>query len=120
MVDINGLTRCHFLASSTTNPESKLQKLFSYHLPSLKDHKGYLNKLKKNKLIGNLSSINYVTEENVDEALAIANGQNINCEPSAIAGLALLLQMRNYVNPKSKILIVSTGSTIYKPALPTN
>ena len=66
-----------------------------------------------NARIGPHSGILDVEEEFVEEALEIARSQNIKCEPSGIAGLALLLQIRNDVPADDKILIVNTGLTDY-------
>jgi threonine synthase len=49
----------------------------------------------------------------MEEALDIARRHAIRCEPSGIAGLALLLQMRDELPRDEKMLIVNTGSTIY-------
>lgn len=52
-------------------------------------------------------------ERFLDEAMKLATEQQITVEPSGIAGLALLLQMRDHVPPDANILIVSTGKTKY-------
>lgn len=41
----------------------------------------------------------------------IALSQGINCEPSGIAGLALMLQMEEKLPKDKKMLIVNTGKT---------
>jgi threonine synthase len=41
----------------------------------------------------------------------LAESQGINCEPSGIAGLALMMQMRNSLPKNKKYLIVNTGKT---------
>ena len=90
-----------------------MDKLFSYYLPSLDDYQFYINSLIQNERIGNLSGILDVDENFVEEALEIARKQSVRCEPSGVAGLALLLQMRDEVPKDEKILIINTGSTIY-------
>jgi threonine dehydratase len=67
----------------------------------------------ENGRIGPGSGILDVEDEFIEEALALASQQNITCEPSGIAGLALLLQTQNDVPKDSKILIVNTGKTKY-------
>ena len=49
----------------------------------------------------------------IEDALDIARKHSIRCEPSGIAGLALLLQMKDELPADEKILIINTGSTIY-------
>lgn len=106
-------SQCHFIGATTHDEKSRMDKLFSYYLPSLNDYQFYINSLIQNSRIGNLSSILDVGEEFVEEALEIAKRQSINCEPSGIAGLALLLQMKEEIPDDEKILIVNTGRTIY-------
>lgn len=57
------------------------------------------------------SNVHIVKEEHIDEAMEIASAQGINCEPSGIAGLALLLQMKDRIQRDKKILIINTGKT---------
>lgn len=45
--------------------------------------------------------------------MEIATGQGINCEPSGIAGLALMLQMKYKLPKDKKMLVVNTGKTKY-------
>jgi len=52
-------------------------------------------------------------EKYLDEARSIAKLQHINCEPSGIAGLALLLQMKKTIPKHKNILIVNTGKLKY-------
>lgn len=105
--------QCHFIGATTRDENSRMDKLFSYYLPSLNDYQFYINSLIQNNRIGNLSSILDVGEEFIEEAMEIAKSQSINCEPSGIAGLALLLQMKEEIPTDEKILIVNTGRTIY-------
>jgi hypothetical protein len=107
------ISKCNFLGATSHHSNTSLDKLFSYYLPSLKDYNDYLHSMMENARIGPHSGILDVEEEFVDEALAIARSQNIKCEPSGIAGLALLLQIRNDIPRDEKILIVNTGFTDY-------
>jgi hypothetical protein len=111
--NINVISACNFYGSTTRNSNSRLDKLFSYHLPSLKDYYDYINSLISNQRIGQNSAILELEEEFIEEALALAAGQGIACEPSGIAGLALLLQNRQDIAADDKILIVNTGKTDY-------
>ncbi len=111
--DITTVSRCSFIGATTHSPSTRLDKLFSYYLPSLKDYNDYLASLIANNRIGHASGILDVEEEYIEEALNIAQSQHIKCEPSGIAGLALLLQNKNDTPPDAKILIVNTGRTDY-------
>lgn len=111
--DIQKISRCYFMGATTRDANSRMDKLFSYYLPSLDDYQFYINSLIQNQRIGNLSGILDVDENFVSEALEIAKKHNIRCEPSGIAGLALLLQMRDELPGDEKMLIINTGSTIY-------
>ncbi len=112
--DINAISGCNFYGATTRNSNSRLDKLFSYHLPSLKDYYDYINSLISNQRVGQNSAILELEEEFIEEAIALATAQRITCEPSGIAGLALLLQNRNDIAADDKILIVNTGKTNYE------
>jgi len=116
--DINVISRCNFFGATTHSANTRLDKLFSYHLPSLKDYNDYLASLIGNNRIGNSSAILDVEEEFLEEALRLAREQNITCEPSGIAGLALLLQNKSDIPKNDKILIVNTGCTNYAAGHP--
>jgi threonine synthase len=101
------------MGATTRDANSRMDKLFSYYLPSLDDYQFYINSLIQNQRIGNLSGILDIDENFIEEALDIARKHAIRCEPSGIAGLALLLQMRDELPADDKMLIINTGSTIY-------
>lgn len=111
--DIKKISQCNFMGATTRDANSRLDKLFSYYLPSLDDYQFYTNSLIQNGRIGNLSGILDVDENFVEEALELVKKHAIRTEPSGIAGLALLLQMRDEVPKDEKILIINTGSTVY-------
>lgn len=111
--DIQKISHCNFMGATTHDSNSRMDKLFSYYLPSLDDYQFYINSLIQNERIGNLSGILEVDETFVEEALEIARKHSIRSEPSGIAGLALLLQMRDELPKDEKMLIINTGSTIY-------
>ena len=92
--NIDRLTKCHFLGATTNRADSKLTKLFAYHRPLLENYRSLVKTLRSQEIIGSKSSIEVVREQYVDEAVDIAAKLDINCEPSGIAGLALLLQMK--------------------------
>lgn len=45
--------------------------------------------------------------------MRIASQNQIDCEPSGIAGLALMLQLKDKLPKNKKMLIVNTGKTKY-------
>lgn len=114
--DIKTIKQCSFIGATTKSPNSKLDKLFSYFLPSMDNHKLFIKNLKQFDCIGQLSNIHVVDERHVDMAMEMAAAAHVNCEPSGIAGLALLLQMKNKIPSDSRILIVNTGRTRYYPS----
>ena len=58
-----------------------------------------------------MSQVYNLEEKYLDEAIKIASEQKINSEPSGIAGLGLLLQIKDKIPKDKKILIVNTGKT---------
>jgi threonine synthase len=106
------------MGATTKDKDSKLEKLFSYFLPSFPKIKRYIDELRKDKIVGDKTAIHTVNEKYVDEAMKLASDQQIRCEPSGIAGLALLLQLKKTIPKDSKILIVNTGKTNYNPMVP--
>jgi hypothetical protein len=111
--DIQKISQCNFMGATTRDANSRMDKLFSYYLPSLDDYQFYINSLIQNNRIGHLSGILDVDENFIEEALDIIRNHKVRCEPSGIAGLALLLQMKDELPRDEKMLIVNTGSTIY-------
>lgn len=105
------IRRCNFLGATTNDPKSKLEKLYSPHLPFVHYDEQWIRLYRSSGICGPASGVKAVQEEFVDEALALAERQGICCEPSGIAGLALLLQMRHEVPKDERILIVNTGKT---------
>ncbi|MEM9821130.1 MAG: hypothetical protein AAF985_08665, partial [Bacteroidota bacterium] len=60
-------------------------------------------------LCGDWSRVEDVEETYVEAAMKIAQGQKIKGEASGIAGLALLLQLKEQIPAHKKILIINTG-----------
>ncbi len=101
------------LGATTTNQKSRADKLYAPFLPFANYSKQWIKFYQYTGLTGRLSSVYNLKEPFLDKAIKIAESQGINCEPSGIAGLALLLQMRNRIQKNAKILIVNTGKTKY-------
>jgi len=109
--DIEKLKRCNFIGSTVNNPRSKADKLYSPHLPFVHFDEQWIRVFRNQGCCGELSEVRILEEKFLDEAIKIAKDNNIDCEPSGIAGLGMLLQMRNVVPKDTKIVIVSTGRT---------
>lgn len=107
------LRRCNFFGVTTNNPKSKADKLYSPHLPFVHYDEQWIRLYRYAGFCGSESNVYLLKEQYLDKAIKIAEAQKINCEPSGIAGLALLLQMKNKIPKNKKILIVSTGKTKY-------
>jgi len=109
--DVKKLRNCNFLGATTNNPRSKADKLYSPHLPFVHYDEQWIKFYRCAGFCGPQSSVNLIKEEFLGRAMDIAKSQGVNCEPSGIAGLALMLQMKNKLPKNKKMLIVSTGKT---------
>ncbi|MBU0662202.1 hypothetical protein KKH30_03425, partial [Candidatus Micrarchaeota archaeon] len=111
--DAKTLRRCNFLGATTNNPESKADKLYAPHLPFMHYDEQWIRYYKRAGFCGMKSDVHTIREGFIDRAMKIVEGQGIECEPSGIAGLALMLQMKNKLPKNKKMLIVNTGKTKY-------
>lgn len=109
--DVKILRNCNFMGTTTKNPKSKADKLYAHHLPLPRIDEDWLKFYIKSGFCGSKTGIYIIKERYLDEAMKIAGSQGINCEPSGIAGLALMLQMKNKLPRNKKMLIVNTGKT---------
>lgn len=111
---VEKLKSCHFIAASTKNKDTQLDKLYSSFLPTFNEYENFISELKSYTCVGKQTNIYNVEEHFVNKAMKLAINQQITFEPSGLAGLALLLQMQDELPKNNKILIVNTGKT--KPA----
>lgn len=107
------LRKCNFFGATTNNPKSKADKLYSPHLPFVHYDEQWIRLYRYAGFCGPESNVYLIKEQYLDKAMKIAEMNNVNCEPSGIAGLALLFQMKNKIHKNKKILIVNTGKTKY-------
>lgn len=115
--DVSVLKHCNFMGATTNKHDSKADKLYSPHLPFAHYDEQAMRFYRQAGFCGPKSNVYLMQERYLDKALALAEKLNIRCEPSGIAGLALLLQFENEVPKDKKILIVNTGKTrMPKPA----
>lgn len=105
------LRRCNFIGATTNNPRSMADKLYSPHLPFIHYDEQWIQFYKHAGYCGSESDVYLVKENFLDKAMKIAESQGINCEPSGIAGLAMMLQMKGRIKRSRKMLIVNTGKT---------
>ncbi|KKQ80718.1 MAG: hypothetical protein UT02_C0003G0017 [Parcubacteria group bacterium GW2011_GWC2_38_7] len=110
-VSAKEIGRCNFLGATTNNPNTKADKLYSPHLPFVHFDTHWIKLAIQKGYIGPTSSVYTVQEKYFDEALKIAIENKVECEPSGIAGLALMLQMKDKLPKSKKMLIVNTGKT---------
>jgi len=110
---ISILKKCNFIGATSNNPETKATKLYSPHLPFSHFGEQWIRIYKFSGFCGPESNVYTVKEKYLDEAMKIAKSQKIECEESGIAGLALMLQMKNKLPRNKKMLIVNTGKVKY-------
>lgn len=108
---IEVLRKCNFIGVTTNNPKSKADRLYSPHLPFVHYDEQWIRSYKSAGFCGGETDVYLLKEQYLDEAIKIAEAQGIACEPSGIAGLGMLLQMRRKIPKDKKILIVNTGKT---------
>ncbi len=100
---------CHFIGATTQNPNTTADKLYSPHLPFVHLDAQWIKLAKQKAFIGSESGVRYLQEPFLREAMEIAKSNDVTCEPSGIAGLAMLLQMKEDVDTTKKMLVVNTG-----------
>ncbi len=107
----DALKHCNFIGATVNDPRSKADKLYAPHRPFLIFEEQWIRCYRLSGFCGPDSNVYVVREKFIDEAMELASQQGISAEPSGIAGLALLLQMRDQIPKHKKILIVNTGNT---------
>jgi len=112
-VGVDEIKGCNFLGATTNNPNTKADKLYSPHLPFVHFDNHWIKLVIQKGYIGAESNVYNVQEQYIEKAMKIAKNNKVNCEPSGIAGLALVLQMEDVLPKDKKILIINTGRTRY-------
>ncbi len=110
------LQNCNFIGATTNNPKSKAEKLYSPHLPFVHYDEQWIKLYKYAGYCGQESNVHIVKESFLNKAISFAKKAKMACEPSGIAGLAMLFQMQKKIPKDAKILIVNTGRTKYELA----
>ena len=112
-VDKKILASCNFIGATSNNPKTTADKLYSPHLPFVHFDINWIKLAISKGYIGKGSNVYNVQERYLQKAMDIAEQNGLECEESGIAGLALVLQMKNKIQRDKKILIVNTGKTKY-------
>ncbi len=95
---------CHIFGATTSNPQSRATKLYAPFRPFFE------------ATINGTSAVCEIKEELLKEAEELIRKNGSEAEPSAAAGLALLIELRNTLPSDRKIIFVNTGKTIVRPA----
>lgn len=107
------IRKCNFLGATTNNPKTKADKLYSPHLPFVHFDTSWIKLAISKGYIGSDSNVHSVRERYFDIAMDLAARNGVTCEPSGIAGLALMLQLKGSLPKNKKMLILNTGKTKY-------
>jgi hypothetical protein len=110
--DVETLRRCNFFGATSQYRQSRADKLYAPHLPFVHYDEQWIRLYRHAGYCGSASNVFPVEERYLDQAMEVAEDQNVRCEHSGIAGLALLLQMKNQLPKDRKILIVNTGKSV--------
>jgi len=111
--NVKKLKNCNFFGATTNQKNSKADKLYSPHLPFAHYSEQWLRTYKYSGFVGHSSNVLIFKERYLKEASEILESQRVSFEPSAAAGLALFLEIKNKIPKTKKILIVSTGKSKY-------
>lgn len=106
----------NIIGGKTHFKHSKADKLYAPFNPFSAMDENFLNTLIALRKIGKYSSIIEFTEESLEEAIDIAKKNKFNLEPSALGGLAVMIDMFKQLSIKNtdkKLVIVTGKSKIY-------
>jgi threonine dehydratase len=102
------LRHCNFIGATTSDPLSKAVKLYAPFRPFSVGTK-HARLYAARGYCGAESGIHEFSERYLDDAIALAAEHHVVAEPSALAGLALLLEKG--ASADAKIVVISTGKT---------
>jgi hypothetical protein len=106
---VDQLSKCNFIGVTTRDKYSIMDKLYSPFLPFSHIKYKEIENYEEHGVCGTETSIRYLDDHFVNSAIGIAQQHSIVCEPSGIAGLGMLLEMKDEIDRDSKIVIVNTG-----------
>jgi len=107
--DVKTLRNCNFIGATVNDPRSLADKLFAPHRPFTVFDEQWIRCYRLTGFCGQESNVHLLREKFLNEAIDLAKKQGIECEPSGIAGLGLLLQIKDKIPKNKKIIIVNTG-----------
>lgn len=105
------VSKTNFLGATSTNPKTVADKLYAPFLPFAGYNEQWIRYYRFGGFCGKESAVHNLHEKHILEAMKLAKEQKITAEPSGLAGLALLLQIKNKLSKDKKYLIVNTGHT---------
>ena len=111
--NVEKLKNCNFIGATVNDPKSKADKLYAPHRPFTIFDDQWIRIYRLIGCCGPHSNVHLLKERYLDQAIKLVGKQDISCEPSGIAGLGLLLQMKSKIPRNKKILIINTGETKY-------
>jgi len=111
--DVKTLRNCAFIGATVNDPKSKADKLFAPHRPFTIFDEQWIRCYRLAGCCSMESNVHILQERFLDQAIELAKQQRIDCEPSGIAGLGMLLQLADRIPKNKKILVVNTGRTKY-------
>ena len=117
---VNTLRNCNFLGAISTDPFSRADKLYSPHLPYSHYDEQWIKTYRQSGFCGPESQVHVINENYLNKAMDIADDNDIEYEPSGIAGLAVMLQLEKKIPKNKRMLIVSTGKTKLPDWVETN
>ena len=109
--EINTLRTCNFIGATTTSPDSRADKLYSPHLPYSHYDEQWIKTYRISGFCGEKSKVHVISENYLNKAMDVADDNNLEYEPSGIAGLAMMLQLEKSLPKNKRMLVVSTGKT---------
>lgn len=112
-INENQLRKCRFFGATTTQKNTIMDKLYSPYFGENTNQETCKTVIDKYQDFIKPSGIYEVEDQFTEQAMQIAENNNITCEPSGIAGLGLFLQLTSQgtleIAKNSKVLIVNTG-----------
>ncbi len=105
------IAECHFIGATTNNSASKAVKLYAPFKPFTDLAEDWLRLFSQRGYCGTKSAIHEVTEEYLEYAYSLFQERKIPAEHSAVAGMAMLYQMKEEIPQDGKIVVISTGKT---------
>lgn len=111
--DVKLLRECNFIGATSNNPKTRADRLYSPHLPFVHYDEQWIRFYRQAGYCGAQSDVHLLKEQYLAKAEKIADSNNVDYEPSGIAGLAMMLQMSGSLPKTRKMLVVNTGKTKY-------